>query len=499
MAYDTPYNERLLAVLEQYDLERDTNGEPDIFYNAMSGGAFLGADGVVVHHGYNLGDSYGSSGHPHLVHPLLGAMNREMSLSGGRRGFRHFSRSIGHSVVPVVKDVASDLGRYALKQGSKEAKRQGREYIDDYMTQDQEGGALPPGFHRNINDTRFVQGGYSFRPPGGVSHLVRSVAPNSLVSPGTMAAYPAYNAVEMAGMGVHSGAGFKHFASSAAHNTPAAARMELGMVGAAALPPGLKKARGRPPKTGGKMKFSRVMKKIAKHGVPIAEDLAVGLAIAAATGAGVESAAGVKRAVGRPRKAAMSAVDGSGFKKIAKRAAKKAAPHVIDFAKKEGKKALIKYLEGDAGQEGSGLKKFAKKSVKKAAPHVIDFAKEFAKREGKKALDKYLEGPDVQEGGKVKFSRVMKKIVKHGVPIAEDLAVGLAIAAATGAGVPSAAGVGKFTKKIGKSQANPYGSQIGAGVSDGRKVRADIVKKVMAEQGLKMIDASKYVKAHGLY
>jgi hypothetical protein len=34
---------------------------------------------------------------------------------------------------------------------------------------------------------------------------------------------------------------------------------------------------------------------------------------------------------------------------------------------------------------------------------------------------------------------------------------------------------------------------------DGRRSRAEIVKKVMAEKGLPMIEASKYVKAHNLY
>ena len=34
---------------------------------------------------------------------------------------------------------------------------------------------------------------------------------------------------------------------------------------------------------------------------------------------------------------------------------------------------------------------------------------------------------------------------------------------------------------------------------DGRSRRAEIIKKVMAEQGLKMIAASQYVKAHNLY
>ena len=38
-----------------------------------------------------------------------------------------------------------------------------------------------------------------------------------------------------------------------------------------------------------------------------------------------------------------------------------------------------------------------------------------------------------------------------------------------------------------------------AGPNDGRRRRAEIVKKVMAERGCSMIEASKYVKAHGLY
>ena len=35
--------------------------------------------------------------------------------------------------------------------------------------------------------------------------------------------------------------------------------------------------------------------------------------------------------------------------------------------------------------------------------------------------------------------------------------------------------------------------------SDGRRKRAEIVRKVMKEKGMKMIEASKYVKEHGLY
>jgi len=41
---------------------------------------------------------------------------------------------------------------------------------------------------------------------------------------------------------------------------------------------------------------------------------------------------------------------------------------------------------------------------------------------------------------------------------------------------------------------------IGGGMSgDGRKKRAELVKKIMAEKGLSMINASKYVKEKGLY
>jgi hypothetical protein len=38
-----------------------------------------------------------------------------------------------------------------------------------------------------------------------------------------------------------------------------------------------------------------------------------------------------------------------------------------------------------------------------------------------------------------------------------------------------------------------------AGANDGRRKRAEVVKRVMAEKGMKMIEASKYVKEHGLY
>lgn len=38
-----------------------------------------------------------------------------------------------------------------------------------------------------------------------------------------------------------------------------------------------------------------------------------------------------------------------------------------------------------------------------------------------------------------------------------------------------------------------------AGANDGRRKRAEVVRKVMADKGLSMIEASKWVKAHNLY
>ena len=72
-----------------------------------------------------------------------------------------------------------------------------------------------------------------------------------------------------------------------------------------------------------------------------------------------------------------------------------------------------------------------------------------------------------------------------GIPIISNLA------GAIGLGHPEGAGTGAGTG--GRRRRAP------AGPSDGRRKRAEVVKKVMAEKGLSMIEASKFVKAHGLY
>ena len=54
-------------------------------------------------------------------------------------------------------------------------------------------------------------------------------------------------------------------------------------------------------------------------------------------------------------------------------------------------------------------------------------------------------------------------------------------------------------KALMESRAKKGGKRAPAGPNDGRRKRAEIVKRVMAQKGMKMIEASKYVKEHGLY
>jgi len=59
--------------------------------------------------------------------------------------------------------------------------------------------------------------------------------------------------------------------------------------------------------------------------------------------------------------------------------------------------------------------------------------------------------------------------------------------------IPSGSGKTGAYEGMGKKKRAP------AGPSDGRRKRAEIVKKVMAEHGMSMIEASKFVKSHNLY
>ena len=71
------------------------------------------------------------------------------------------------------------------------------------------------------------------------------------------------------------------------------------------------------------------------------------------------------------------------------------------------------------------------------------------------------------------------------------------IAELSGPGFQAAGGDGYADECSGAGRAKKAKRVVGAG--DGRRKRAEVVKKVMAQKGMKMIEASKYVKEHGLY
>jgi hypothetical protein len=95
-----------------------------------------------------------------------------------------------------------------------------------------------------------------------------------------------------------------------------------------------------------------------------------------------------------------------------------------------------------------------------------------------------------------------RKSKKGGISLSDVLesakpAISKAVASAT----PVAK---KVAKNLGKQAIDALASKAssaleGMGRKGGRSKRAEIVKKIMAEKGMKMIEASKYVKAHNLY
>jgi hypothetical protein len=148
----------------------------------------------------------------------------------------------------------------------------------------------------------------------------------------------------------------------------------------------------------------------------------------------------------------------SGLKAIAKNKEVQAVgKELLKEGVKQGTKALIEYASG------AGKKKRASRKKGTDLAEVIEETKG-----GKYSVGKFFK--DV--------GKVGKKIVKN--PIVQQ--------------------VGKELLKEGLKQGTKalIASASGAG-KGGRSARAEIVKQVMKEKGLKMIEASKYVKAHGLY
>ena len=113
-------------------------------------------------------------------------------------------------------------------------------------------------------------------------------------------------------------------------------------------------------------------------------------------------------------------------------------------------------------------------------------------------------------GGSKRSKKFGKALLKEVAPIAKDIGVTavkeLTKEAIKSAFKPSKSGSGRKRKSI-KTQMELEPSPEmaiaivpeGSGKSSGKMKRAEIVKQVMKEKGMKLIEASKYVKEHGLY
>ena len=379
MAFDTPYNERLLATLRKYDMKRDTNGEPNDMHqmsgDPMTGGAFLESDGALsrktIRH------------HPHLSHPLTGPMVREM---GGSILDRKFS-------INDVKNTGRELFGLGVMSGG-------------------------------------------LRPPGMVSPFVQSVSPSHMVAPGTMAAYPVYNATEMRAMD----GGF-FFPAAMALGRIAGPALASAVVGALA---------------------NKGMEKVLGSG---------SAACPSCEAAQCDCSGGAKKK--RGRKKGGSILD----RKFSINEAKNAGRELLGLGILDEKFSI-----NDIGRTGKQL--FGMGAKKRGRP------------KGSKNMKGGVSFKDVT--GKVgsllgEVADVAKPVIKDTLISVGKDALSSYLSGKSGSKAPVKRGKGVLS-----------GGLAGVGVMkggamDGRKRRAEVVKKVMKEHGMKMTDASKYVKQHGLY
>lgn len=174
-----------------------------------------------------------------------------------------------------------------------------------------------------------------------------------------------------------------------------------------------------------------------------------------------------KRGRGRPRKT------GGNLKSVAKKVGRAVKKVAKSKAVKKGAKALGKELKDIVEPSAKRVKQAGKERLKQEVEGAV-------KKVEDKAMDivQKLEKKPMEGAGKRGRGRPKKDLVRSAIDDIEDLGYIIKSKSKSGAGVPS----GGAVKKV-----------------DGRKKRAEIVKKVMREKGLKMTDASKYVKQHGLY
>ena len=402
MAFDTPYNEKLLSTLRKYNMQRDTNGEPNNMHqmsgDPMTGGAFLASDGAISRKSIRY--------HPHLSNPLTGAMSREMGSMGSMSG--------------------------------------------------------------------------GLRPPGMVSPYVQSVSPSHMVVPGTMATYPAYNAVEMRAMNGMDGGFF----------FPAA--MALGRIAGPAI-------------------ASAVIGAIASKGME------------KVLGSGSAACSSCEEAQGHMMPDGSMMLD-SQMKGKGRRGRKKGGTNILDRkfsineVKDTGRQLLglgildEKFSINDIGRtakqlvgrgrrkKGSGIldEKFSINDVKDTGRNLLGLG---AKKRGRPKGSKNMKGGFGLRDVANKVGSLVGDVVSVAKPVIKDVAIDLGKQALMSY-MTGKSGSTKMPVKRGKGVMSGGLAGVGVmkgGATDGRKRRAEVVKKIMKEKGLKMTDASSYVKKHGLY
>jgi hypothetical protein len=164
-----------------------------------------------------------------------------------------------------------------------------------------------------------------------------------------------------------------------------------------------------------------------------------------------------------------------------KAAAKKMAPQAMKIMMEEGKK-----LYGKGFNFGKFLKNTASGVVSALAPVAQKAATDYAVNKAQSYLGSGKRGRKAKAVGGLSLSDVIdtaktlgSNVLKQGKEFAKT-------AAKKGVRKLADKGVAYLEKKI-------------SGAGRGRSARADIVKKVMADRGCSMIEASKIVKAEGLY
>lgn len=178
--------------------------------------------------------------------------------------------------------------------------------------------------------------------------------------------------------------------------------------------------------------------------------------------------------------------------------------------------------------QGQGRRRNSSASDIMSAAHLTarELSDHVAKQHGKKYHREFMEGMmkhahSLHGAGwwSDMFNKVKNEIVnkeshlrKHIIPKAAEYtakAAPVINALGTAVGVPGA-GTALATGAQGLHRFNEGAKAVGLGrggrrkrapasAGDGRRKRADIVRKVMADRGVKMIEASKIVKAEGLY